>query len=154
MLKKLGPDESVEVPVQDPVGIPDLVAGAMISLIIAWGGSIGLAKGGRVAFAAEQFEGGVNWFAWRNESNLRTIVSVECSRAPLDDDPDRMTPGDLLPAWSAFDADRIREHRAEYKKLAESYKLMQAQNQKMRQDVTRIMQQKGMGGALRQLFGG
>ena len=27
-------------------------------------------------------------------------------------------------------------------------------DQKMRQDVTRIMQQKGMGGALRQLFGG
>jgi|GEM_PF-2874503 len=48
----------------------------------------------------------------------------------------------------------LREHRAEYKKLAESAKLMHAQNQKMRQDVTRIMQQKGMGGALRQLFGG
>lgn len=48
----------------------------------------------------------------------------------------------------------LREHRAEYKKLAESAKLMHSQNQKMRQDVTRIMQQKGMGGALRQLFGG
>jgi len=48
----------------------------------------------------------------------------------------------------------LREQRTQLKKLSESCHLMQSENKKMRNEFTRIMQQKGLGGSLRSIFGG
>ena len=48
----------------------------------------------------------------------------------------------------------LREQRTQLKKLHEANKMMQAQSQKMRNEFARIMQQKGLGGSLRSMFGG
>ena len=48
----------------------------------------------------------------------------------------------------------LREQRTQLKKLNEACQLMQSENKKMRNEFTRIMQQKGLGGSLRSMFGG